>query len=184
MARDRHTLLFRYASSAASPHPVDLPPHITRHYIPTPLGTHELLSAQPSPSLSPRKKAILFQHGGFGHASVWLPFLTFFSNRGYPCYALSLRGHGASWKPSFFNLVWRYGKGSRAQDLASGVEFVRLLEREQRGQMDDEDLVLVGHSAGGGLVQWFLSQGMGRVGGLVILAGFPNFGGCVDLILS
>lgn len=40
-----------------------------------------------------------------------------------------------------------------------------------------ERIVLVGHSAGGGLVQDFLSRGMGKVGGLVILAGFPCFGG-------
>lgn len=180
MASDHHTLLF--SPSASSPYPIDLPPLIARLYIPTPLGTLELLSAQPhlptSPSPSPRKKALLFQHGGFGHAAVFLPFLTFFSERGYPCYALSLRGHGASWKPSFFQLVWRYGKNAMAQDLSWGVEFIRWLEKEIRGgEMDKEDLVLVGHSAGGGLVQYFLSQGMGKVGGLVILAGFPNFGG-------
>jgi alpha-beta hydrolase superfamily lysophospholipase len=43
--------------------------------------------------------------------------------------------------------------------------------------MKDEELVLVGHSAGGGLAQQFLSERMGKVGGLVVLAGFPNFGG-------
>jgi pimeloyl-ACP methyl ester carboxylesterase len=70
-----------------------------------------------------------------------------------------------------------------AQDLKSGVEFVKSLEGDTRGgEMDDENLVLIGHSAGGGLVQWFLSQGMGRVGGLVTLAGFPNFGGRVDTL--
>jgi pimeloyl-ACP methyl ester carboxylesterase len=160
------------------PHPVDLPPHISRYYIPTSLGTLELLSAQPPPSTSPRKKAILFQHGGFGHAAIWTPFLTFFSQHGYPSYALSLRGHGASWKPSFFHLVWRYGKVSMAQDFKSGVEFVKGLEKQKRGRKTrDEELILVGHSAGGGLVQQYLSGGMGKVGGLVILAGFPNFGG-------
>jgi pimeloyl-ACP methyl ester carboxylesterase len=157
---------------------VDLSPDITRHYIPTTFGTLEFLFTQPISSSSPRKKAVLFQHGGFGHASVWIPFLTFFSRAGYPAYALSLRGHGVSWKPSFFNLVWRYGKGSTAQDLKFGIEFVRELERERRGgEMDNEDLVFVGYSAGGGLVQCFSSQGMGKVGGSVILAGFPNFGG-------
>lgn len=65
-----------------------------------------------------------------------------------------------------------------AIDLKSGVEFVKSLEKERRGEeMDDEDLVLVGHSAGAGFVQRFLSRGMGHVGGAVILAGFPNFGG-------
>jgi pimeloyl-ACP methyl ester carboxylesterase len=176
MPPDRHTLLFH--PSALSPHPVDLPSHIIRHYVPTALGNLELLSAQPSPSQSPRKKALLFQHGGFGHASVFLPFLTFFSERGHPSYALSLRGHGASWRPSFFQLVWQYGKNTMAQDLRSAVEFVMSLEREKRGgEIGNADLVLVGHSAGGGLVQYFLSQEMERVGGLVVVAGFPNFGG-------
>ncbi len=65
-----------------------------------------------------------------------------------------------------------------AQDLKAGVEFVRQFEAEKRGgEIPEEDLVLVGHSAGGGLAQWFLSEGMGSVGGLVILAGFPNSGG-------
>jgi len=64
-----------------------------------------------------------------------------------------------------------------AADLQSGVEYVKSLEKEKRGEMIDEELVLVGHSAGGGLVQRFLSQGLGKVGGVVILAGFPNFGG-------
>lgn len=38
-----------------------------------------------------------------------------------------------------------------AQDLKSDVEFVKSLENERRGgDMKDEELVLVGHSAGGG----------------------------------
>ncbi|KAN0110963.1 alpha/beta-hydrolase [Hyaloscypha variabilis] len=178
MPPTHHTLLFR---PSPSPHPISLPPHISRHCIPTPLGILELLSAQPPPSStspSPRKKALLFQHGGFGHATIWIPFLTYFSQHGHPCYALSLRGHGSSWQPSFFRLVWWYGKMSMAHDLQAAVDFVMDLECEARGgEMRDEDLVLVGHSAGGGLVQLFLDRGMGTVGGLVIMAGFPNFGG-------
>jgi alpha-beta hydrolase superfamily lysophospholipase len=65
-----------------------------------------------------------------------------------------------------------------AQDLKAGIEFAIELEAEKRGgEMQEEDMVLVGHSAGGGLAQWFLSEGMAKVGSLVILAGFPNSGG-------
>jgi pimeloyl-ACP methyl ester carboxylesterase len=65
-----------------------------------------------------------------------------------------------------------------AQDLAWGVEFASHLEARLRGgEMRSKDLVLVGHSAGGGLSQYFLSEKMEKVGGLVILAGFPCFGG-------
>jgi alpha-beta hydrolase superfamily lysophospholipase len=45
-------------------------------------------------------------------------------------------------------------KGSMAQDLKSAVEFVKSLEKDKRsGAMRDEELVLLGHSAGGELVQ-------------------------------
>src|SRR3954471_5882036 len=104
---DRHRLVWR-GYTASLP---DLPPNITRFFIPTPHGQLELLSAQP-PSTCPRKKALLFQHGGFGCASVWLPFLVFFSQQGYPCYAVSLRGHGGSWKPGYFRMVWMTGVAS------------------------------------------------------------------------
>ncbi|KAK0106284.1 hypothetical protein ONS96_003924 [Cadophora gregata f. sp. sojae] len=202
---DRHTLIYSKPSTPAH-QPVDLPPYITRHYIPTPLGTLELLAAEPpaspdSPNL-PRKKAILFQHGGFGSASVFLPFLTYFSQtHHHPSYALSLRGHGASWTPSFLRMVWGYPKGAFAADLLAGVRFVRGLEEGRRGRTggkegegenvdmdcegngegegeeEEENLVLVGHSAGGGLTQFVLSEGLVRVGGYVCLAGFPGFGG-------
>ncbi|CZS95248.1 uncharacterized protein RAG0_04984 [Rhynchosporium agropyri] len=199
---DRHTLLF--SQTTTSPHPVDLPPHIKRYYIPTPLGTLELLAAEPTqPSTSTsRKKAILFrklkfshtsceelenhdvnstpEHGGFGSAAVFVPFLTYFSQSQHPCYALSVRGHGASWKPSYFRMVWGYNRSAFAQDLQSGLQFVQYLEVKRRDKIESEvvdEIVLVGHSAGGGMIQDLLSQGMGKVGGLVIMAGFPNFGG-------
>ncbi|KAG4435379.1 hypothetical protein IFR05_009122 [Cadophora sp. M221] len=177
---DRHTLLF--SQPTTSPHPVDLPPNITRYYIPTPLGTLELLAAEPPSSLEngSRKKVILFQHGGFGSASVFIPFLTHFSAAQHPCYALSVRGHGASWKPSFFRMVWGYSKSAFASDLQAGLRFVQDLEAEKRGKEVSEvtdDVVLVGHSAGGGLIQCLLSEGMGKVCGCVVMAGFPSFGG-------
>ncbi|KAH9213717.1 Alpha/Beta hydrolase protein [Leptodontidium sp. 2 PMI_412] len=177
---DRHTLLF--SQPLTSPHPVDLPPYITRYYIPTPLGTLELLAAEPtsSPTSGPRKKAILFQHGGFGSAAVFIPFLTYFSQAQHPCYALSVRGHGASWKPSFFRMVWGYPKSAFAGDLLVGLGFVQDLEAERRGKSVSEvpdDVVLVGHSAGGELTQFLLSEGMRKVGGYVCMAGFPSFGG-------
>jgi pimeloyl-ACP methyl ester carboxylesterase len=48
--------------------------------------------------------------------------------------------------------------------------------------LSTDDIVLIGHSAGGGLAQYFLSRGVGRVGGLVVMAAFPPFGGCVVLV--
>ena len=90
-------------------------------------------------------------------------------------------------------MVWGYPKSAFAADLQTGVRFVLELEREIRGKIagveggngDEieqekdlvESLVLVGHSAGGGLTQFALSEGLVRVGGYVCMAGFPGFGG-------
>lgn len=172
---DRHVLRWSYpASSSSLP---DLPSNITRHFISTPLGKLELLCAEPPESSQPRKQVILFQHGGFGYAGVWIPYLAWFAARGYPCYALSLRGHGASWKPGFLRMVWGFGKSSFAEDLGYAFTWVQAFESAKRGHFDPMNLVLVGHSAGGGLSQYFLSRNMGTVGGLVIMAGFPSLGG-------
>ena len=105
--------------------------------------------------------------------------MEYFSARGYPCYALSLRGHGESWKPGYWRMVWGYGKSHLATDLAAAVGFVTGIETGIRGEKGfrSEDLVLLGHSAGGGLVQYLLGKGMAKVGALVIIAGFPCFGG-------
>lgn len=90
-------------------------------------------------------------------------------------------------------MVWGYPKSAFAEDLQAGVRFALELEREKRGKIAGvhgtngeeveeendsvENLVLVGHSAGGGLTQFALSQGLVRVGGYVCMAGFPGFGG-------
>jgi len=175
---DRHSLV--WSASKNIPFLPDLPPHITRLYIPTLDGPLELLSAQPPTSSEPRKKAILFQHGGFGCASIWIPFLDFLSKNGYPCYAVSLRGHGGSWKPGYFRMVWMTGKATLAQDITSAIAFIGGYEYGKRASntpFRPEDLVLVGHSAGGGLCQYFISKGLGNVGALVLIAAIPAFGG-------
>ena len=49
------------------------------------------------PANGSRKPPLLFVHGGYCDAWFWEPyFLPWFAAQGYPAYALSLRGHGAS----------------------------------------------------------------------------------------
>ena len=49
------------------------------------------------PKRATRKPPLLFVHGGYCDAWCWTPyFLPWFAARGWPAYALSLRGHGAS----------------------------------------------------------------------------------------
>ena len=43
-----------------------------------------------------RLTPILFVHGAWHAAWCWENFLPYFAQQGYPSYAVSLRGHGAS----------------------------------------------------------------------------------------
>lgn len=183
-----------WTASSNNPTPPPLPPGVTRTYIPTPQGDLELLSAVPpssflssttsstltTPSPVPH---ILFLHGGFGSAAVWLPYLTYLStNHGIPCHALSLRGHGASWRPGYLRMVWGTGLAAMTEDVVAVV--VEGLKVFGEGL----EVVLVGHSSGGGLAQWVIETeaggcgdgGKGRLKGMVrglgLLAGTPCFG--------
>lgn len=49
-----------------------------------------------------------------------------------PCYALSLRGHGASWCPGYLQMVYGTGKGALADDIATGVRWVEGEEKRRR----------------------------------------------------
>lgn len=172
---DRHVL--RWTLNNNSP-PV-LPSHIIRIFILSPSGLLELLIAQPPPSEAPRKRALFFQHGGFGCASMWIPFLTYFSQtNGHPCYALSLRGHGESWKPSILRMLFLVGKHDFALDLMHGLNWAKAYEAGMRGRLDGyDDIALIGHSAGGGLSQYLLGEGMGKVGALCVMGAYPPFNG-------
>lgn len=69
-----------------------------------------------------------------------------------------------------------------AEDLARGLAFVR----ESAG----EEVVVVGHSAGGGLAQFCLDKGrvggvgVGKVKGVVLAGSVPGFGRYVLILIS
>ena len=148
---------------APSPNPPSggpLPAGITRTYIRTASGPLELLSAVPSSSnIDSSKPPLFFAHGGFGCAAVWLSYLTFFSERGYPCYAVSYRGHGNSWYPGFWQMYFTT-RNSIADDLVAAVKEVERRETERRKAAETVRVVLVSHSAGGALSQYVLSRGL------------------------
>ncbi|KAF2829330.1 alpha/beta-hydrolase [Ophiobolus disseminans] len=159
-----------------SPNPpksTDLPSGITRTYVQTPSGPLELLSAVPF-SLKD-KPPLFFAHGGFGCASVWLSYMTYFSSRGYPCYALSYRGHGGSWYSSFWQMYFT-SRHAIGEDLVAGIAAVEKLEQERRKAAEKVKVVLISHSAGGALSQYVLSKGMCTVQGFCLFAGVPAFG--------
>ncbi|QRW22736.1 alpha/beta hydrolase family protein [Rhizoctonia solani] len=150
-----------------------------RHYLSTPAGHLEVLYALPnhktidSPAEESWKSPVLFLHGGFGSANCYSNFLPRFAERGHPVYSLSLRGHGRSWRPSYWALYFT-PKQVLADDVAAGLKFIR--ERHPNAG----PTTLVGHSSGGGLSQHVIDSGKGEgVGKLVVLAGIPSFGGQV-----
>ncbi|QDS73337.1 hypothetical protein FKW77_006648 [Venturia effusa] len=174
----------------STPPQTPLPPGITRSYIQTPSGPLELLVALPasrnnpptSPSQNraadatriPKRTPLFFAHGGCGSAAVWIPYMQFFSREHQiPCYALSYRGHGASWYPNFLRMFFTR-MSTLAEDLARGLAYVR----ETAG----EEVVVVGHSSGGGLVQFCLDKGrvggvgVGKVKGVALAGSIPGFG--------
>lgn len=148
--------------------PPALPEGIERLFVPTVGGPLEILYAAPGPAAKAKATPLLFVHGGMGSAWVWLEYMQFLSSRGIPCYALSLRGHGESWHPSFLRMVYGTTKGALADDLVAGIRWAEEREGSQ--------VVLCGHSSGGGLSQFVLSERDVRVKGLVLMGAVPGFG--------
>jgi non-heme chloroperoxidase len=104
-------------------------------------GGLELLSANAHAARTP----LLFVHGANIGAWCWAEyFLPWFAARGFPVYALSLRGHGASHGRDRLDL---HGIADYADDVAAVVAG---LERPP---------VLVGHSMGAVVVQKYLERG-------------------------
>ena len=110
-----------------------------------------------------------FQYIARQRTNVPSDFIQYFSARGHPTYALSLRGHGHSYRPSFFRLTYLTSAPALAGDIAAATTHIHLLHNRAP--------VLLGHSNGGGLAQIALDQGLTRVAGLILLAAAPNFGG-------
>lgn len=151
--------------------PPALPKGVERLFMHTEGGPIEILHAAAEPSSKKKAAAppIFFVHGGMGSAWVWLEYMQFLSSRGVPCYAISLRGHGESWHPSFLRMVYGTTKSALADDLVAGIRFAE--EREGGAQV-----VLCGHSSGGGLSQFVLSEREVDVRGLVLMGAVPGFG--------
>ncbi|KAI8634390.1 alpha/beta-hydrolase [Xylariaceae sp. FL1651] len=149
--------------------PPEVPPKGTaRAFISTPGGKLELLCAKPARPI-PGIPPVVFAHGGMGSAWVWHEYMRFLSERGITSYAISARGHGASWHPSFLGMLYATTKRDLADDLVAGIKAVQ--ERE-----GDAEVILVGHSSGGGLSQYIVGEGDVRVKGLALLGAIPGAG--------
>lgn len=101
---------------------------------------------------------IVFSHGWPLSADAWDPQLVFFANAGYRVIAHDRRSHGRS------DQVWQNNTMDQyADDLAELIE-----------QLDLKNIVLVGHSTGGGEVTRYVGRhGTGRVAKVVLLGAVP-----------
>jgi pimeloyl-ACP methyl ester carboxylesterase len=103
---------------------------------------------------------LLFVHGGYCDAWCWEPyFLPWFAARGYPAYALSLRGHGASAGAETLIV-------SGLADYEADVEYV--------ASRLDEPPILIGHSMGAAVVELIVAKRPVR--GAALLAPIPPVG--------
>lgn len=133
---------------------IKLHPSISRTHITTPGGDLELLCATPAHHDISRPP-LLFIHGGFGAATEYRFFLEYFSSRGYPSYAISTRGHGNSYEVNFWRMLFT-SKHQMALDVTAGIRHV-IDKHRNEGR---PEIVPVAHSAGGGLLQYILSEGL------------------------
>ncbi|RLC62921.1 MAG: alpha/beta hydrolase [Chloroflexi bacterium] len=118
----------------------------------------ELIKKEPVSAARPTP--LLFVHGMWHAAWCWAEhFLPYFAQHGYLCYALSLRGHGASEGRERLRCT------SLADYVADVAHIVSQMERPP---------VLVGHSMGGMIVQKYLESR--RVPAAVLLASVPPRG--------
>jgi non-heme chloroperoxidase len=106
------------------------------------LGALEILECRPQ--IESARPALLFVHGAFAGAWIWAEhFLPYFAAQGFPAYALSLRGHGASYGRD--GLAW-HSLGDYVDDLESAIDALA------------DAPVLVGHSMGAVVVMKYLER--------------------------
>jgi len=101
---------------------------------------------------------VVFSHGWPLSADAWEDQMVFLASRGFHCIAHDRRGHGRSSQP------WDgYEYNTFADDLAELVN-----------QLDLKDVILVGHSMGGGEVTRYIGRhGTNRVAKAALVAAIP-----------
>ena len=101
---------------------------------------------------------VVFSHGWPLSGEAWSSQMQFLAARGFRTIAHDRRGHGRSDQPSGGNTMDRY-----ADDLAELIV-----------SLDLNDIILVGHSTGGGeVVRYVGRHGTERVAGLVTVSAIP-----------
>src|SRR5215211_6708327 len=101
---------------------------------------------------------VVFSHGWPLSADAWEDQMMFLASHGYRCIAHDRRGHGRSSQPWDGNDMDTY-----ADDMATLIE-----------TLDLNNIVLIGHSTGGGEVARYIGRhGTGRVSKAVLMGAVP-----------
>lgn len=101
---------------------------------------------------------VVFSHGWPLTADAWEDQMLFLAGHGYRCIAHDRRGHGRSSQPWSGNDMDTY-----ADDLAKLIE-----------ALDLKDVILVGHSTGGGeVVRYIGRHGTQRIAKVVLISAVP-----------
>lgn len=117
------------------------------------------------PTQKTDKPALLFVHGAWHGAWCWEDYyLPYFAQQGFAAHALDLRGHGQS--PN--------SKSLRFTSLNNYVDDVAQAIAQIEG-----DVIVIGHSMGGMIVQKYLKTNHQALGG-VLLSTVPWYGALKD----
>jgi pimeloyl-ACP methyl ester carboxylesterase len=98
---------------------------------------------------------VMFIHGMFLNPKSWEPWKSYFGARGYECIAPAWPFHAG--EPAQLRTAPPKGLG----ELQLDVVIDSIMEA---AAPYDEDLILIGHSVGGLIVQKLISEGIGRAG--------------------
>jgi pimeloyl-ACP methyl ester carboxylesterase len=110
---------------------------------------------------------LLFVHGAWHGAWCWTEnFLPYFFDKGFACYALSLRGHGGS---AGIEKLHSFSLNDYKDDVIEVMKYLK------------EKPVLIGHSMGGAVVQKVVHAHPDSVKMAVLLASIPPQGVSKDL---
>lgn len=120
----------------------------------------EIISRLPGANAKKSTPPLLFVHGAFCGAWVWDEhFLPYFAERGFAAHAVSLRGHGRSGGHALFPL---FGLADYVEDLVKTIQGM------------EAPPILIGHSMGGVVIQWFLQEHAAL--GAVLMGAGPPYG--------
>lgn len=125
-------------------------------------GTPELIVHHQSAQGSP-KGSIIFVHGICHGAWCFEKFMEYFSEHGYECFALNLRGHGDNTRKGLtFATLSQY-----MSDVARCINFCSAYMRDKG---ITEKPFLLGHSMGGAVVQKYMKNHFDEVKGTILFA--------------